>query len=155
MIVVVVQHPILGALLVPYIAEDQEQDTILLVEQAFHASPEILARMNEPERQIIKIAARYTEKELMKAYPKEKNVSQFIKKLTEADVKRPIRPRIEPQMEQIVELIFTLHIPLYLNLAGNKLLYLHNTISLSPYTTIVHFHYMLEDEFLTYSYSCE
>ncbi|NDV67009.1 DEAD/DEAH box helicase [Bacteroides sp. 224] len=155
MIIVLIQHPTLGALLIPYIGKEQQEDTILLIEQAFHASAEVVAQMSKPEQQIIKIAARYTEKELMKAYPKEKNISQFIKKLSEEEVKRRIRPRIEPQIQQIVELICQFQIPLYQNQTGNKLLYPHNAIQVSPFTTEAYFHFKADAELFSYSLSCK
>ena len=39
-IIVFTEHPILGILLIPYIAERLNDGTLQLVEQAFHASPQ-------------------------------------------------------------------------------------------------------------------
>lgn len=60
-IIVFTEHPILGILLIPYIAERLNDGTLQLVEQAFHASPEAMSIMSEAERQAIDIASYYTE----------------------------------------------------------------------------------------------
>ena len=52
-IIVFTEHPILGILLIPYIAERLNDGTLQLVEQAFHASPEAMSIMSEAERQAI------------------------------------------------------------------------------------------------------
>ena len=46
-IIVFTEHPILGILLIPYIAERLDDGTLQLVEQAFHASPEAMSKMSE------------------------------------------------------------------------------------------------------------
>ena len=73
-IIVFTEHPILGILLIPYIAEKLDDGTLQLVEQAFHASPEAMSKMSEAERQAIHIASYYTEKHLMSVYSREKTV---------------------------------------------------------------------------------
>ena len=82
-IIVFTEHPILGILLIPYIAEKLDDGTLQLVEQAFHASPEAMSKMSEAERQAIHIASYYTEKHLMSVYSREKTVSRFLHKLSE------------------------------------------------------------------------
>lgn len=76
-IIVFTDHPILGILLIPYIAEKLDDGTLQLVEQAFHASPEAMSKMSESERQAIHIASYYTEKHLMSVYSREKNSIAF------------------------------------------------------------------------------
>lgn len=46
-IIVFTEHPILGILLIPYIAERLNDGTLQLVEQAFHASPEAMSIMRK------------------------------------------------------------------------------------------------------------
>ena len=95
-IIVFTEHPILGILLIPYIAERLNDGTLQLVEQAFHASPEAMSIMSEAERQAIDIASYYTEKYLMGLYSREKTVSRFLHKLSEDPerIKNNIRPFI-------------------------------------------------------------
>ena len=50
-IIVFTDHPILGILLIPYIAEKLDDGTLQLVEQAFHASPDRKStRLNSSHR---------------------------------------------------------------------------------------------------------
>lgn len=76
-IIVFTEHPILGILLIPYIAERLNDGTLQLVEQAFHASPEAMSIMSKAERQAIDIASYYTEKYLMGLYSREKQYHAF------------------------------------------------------------------------------
>lgn len=82
-IIVFTEHPILGILLIPYIAEKLDDGTLQLVEQAFHLS-RAMSKMSEAERQAIHIASYYTEKHLMRVYSREKTVSRFLHKLSES-----------------------------------------------------------------------
>jgi len=51
-IIVLSEHPVLGVLLIPYIAERQDNETVCLIEQAFHASPEAVSRLTQNARQL-------------------------------------------------------------------------------------------------------
>ena len=82
-IIVLTEHPTFGMLLTPYCAEKFDDGTWQLIEQTFHASPETICRMSEIERQAIDIASHYTDKYLMGIYSHEKNVSHFLRKLSE------------------------------------------------------------------------
>ncbi len=49
-VIVLVEHPVLGLLLVPYTVGRALDNTLEVIEQAFHASPDALKKMNEAER---------------------------------------------------------------------------------------------------------
>lgn len=106
-IIVLTEHLTFGTLLIPYMAEKSDDGTYQLIEQAFHASPEAISRMNEAEQQAIDIASHYTEKYLMGIYSREKTVSRFLRKLSEDPerVKNNIRPFIEKKMQEMLTLI--------------------------------------------------
>ena len=82
-VIVLVEHPVLGLLLVPYTVGQALDNTLEVIEQAFHASPDALKKMNEAEQKAIDIASHYTEKYLMGVYSREKTVPKFLRKLTE------------------------------------------------------------------------
>lgn len=105
-IIVFTEHPILGILLIPYIAERLDDGTLQLVEQAFHASPEAMSKMSEAERQAIHIASYYTEKHLMSVYSRENSIA-FLHKLSEDPerIKNDIRPSIEKKLLEMLVLI--------------------------------------------------
>ena len=46
-IIVLTEHLTFGTLLIPYMAEKSDDGTYQLIEQAFHASPEAISRMNK------------------------------------------------------------------------------------------------------------
>ena len=61
--VVIVQkeHSVLGILLIPYTVSRTPDNTLEVIEQAFHASPDAIKKMNEAEQKAIDIASHYTE----------------------------------------------------------------------------------------------
>ncbi|KAA6323641.1 hypothetical protein EZS27_026938, partial [termite gut metagenome] len=154
LVIVFTRHPVLGILLIPYIAETGEQNTITLVEQAFHASPSIIDGMNEAERKAIAIASCYTEKNLMKVYSKEKNVSDFLRKLLEKTLKEIVRPYIEKKLTEMITLIRTCGLPLYQKDSNNKILFDHNACYVSPDITEVSFHFEADESQFRYSLQC-
>ncbi|WP_291588727.1 DEAD/DEAH box helicase [Bacteroides sp.] len=127
-IIVFTEHPVFGILLIPYMAEKLSDDTLQLVEQAFHASPEAMEQMSEAERQAIDIASYYTEKYLMNNYSREKTVSRFLHKLSEDPerIKNSIRPFIEKKLQEMLTLIRESGLPFYQKQAGSKVLYAHH-----------------------------
>ena len=135
-IIVFTEHPILGILLIPYIAERLDDGTLQLVEQAFHASPEAMSKMSEAERQAIHIASYYTEKHLMSVYSREKTVSRFLHKLSEDPerIKNDIRPSIEKKLLEMLALIRDNGLPFYQKQAGSKILYALSLIHISEPT---------------------
>lgn len=153
-IITLVQHPVFGVLFIPYFFERQSESTLLLVEQAFHASPERLSLLSEAERTIISLAASYSEKELMAIFSKEKVLSQFLKKVTESQIKQKIRPAIEKKLQKITELICLNNIPLFSNKIGNKTIYLYNRIDTSTEVTEISFSFRADDEHFRYSLDC-
>ena len=153
-VIVLVQHPVLGYLLIPYTAGEGEDNTVYLTEQAFHASPKTVSGMNEAQQKAIRIASCYTEKNLMKVYSKEKTTSSFLKKLTPEYVKGSIRPFIEKKLGEMVELIRAENLPVYQNQTGNKTLYKHNRYRVSPLPTEVSFHFEVKNDQFQYSLQC-
>lgn len=148
------QHPVLGALLVPYTAERKKDSTIRLIEQAFHASHAVIEKMNEAEQKAIEIANHYTEKYLMKIYSKEKNSSDFLRKLTEKTLKEVVRPYIEKKLLEMVELIQTQKLPLYEKQSGTNLMYDHNIYLATPHPTETSFRFSATNEQFSYTIQC-
>lgn len=155
-IVVFTEHPVLGALLIPYLAERLEDGTLQLAEQAFHASPEAMRQMSEAERQAIGIASHYTEKYLMGVYSREKTVSRFLHKLGE-DPKRMkdiVRPFIEKKLQEMLVLIRAGRLPLYQKQSGNKRLYAHHAYRVHPHDTEARFVFHADNHVFRYRLQC-
>ena len=58
-VIVLVEHPVLGLLLVPYTVGRALDNTLEVIEQAFHASPDALKKMNEVEQKVAQSAASF------------------------------------------------------------------------------------------------
>ncbi len=152
LIIVFTEHPILGVLLIPYIAERLNNGTLQLVEQAFHASPETVSKMSEAERQAIKIASFYTEKYLMSVYSREKVVAHFLHKLSE-DPKRMsvyVRPFIEKKLWEMLALIREHRLPFYQKQAGSKILYTHHAYQVHSHDVKIHFSFHADSHIFRY-----
>ena len=125
LVIVLSEHPVLGLLLIPYIAETSSgQGELRLTEQAFHLSPEALSRMSETDQKVIEIASHYTEKYLMTVYSKDKTISRFLHRVAEDTEKlKTIRLFIEKKLLEMIELIRNSNLPLYQKQSGSKQLY--------------------------------
>ena len=155
-IIVFTEHPILGILLIPYIAERLNDGTLQLVEQAFHASPEAMSIMSEAERQAIDIASYYTEKYLMGLYSREKTVSRFLHKLSEDPerIKNNIRPFIEKKLLEMLALIRENGLPFYQKQAGSKILYAHHIYHINPHDVEIRVTFHVDSKTFRYQLQC-
>ena len=155
-IIVLTEHPTFGMLLTPYCAEKFDNGTWQLIEQTFHASPETICRMSEIERQAIDIASHYTDKYLMGIYSHEKNVSHFLRKLSEnpEQVKNKIRPFIEKKLQEMLALIRHHGLPLYQKQAGSKQLYDHHAYRIHPHDVKIHFTFLADEINYHYLLQC-
>lgn len=155
-IIVLTEHPLFGYLLTPYVAEKNNDGTLYLVEQAFHASPEAIAQMSEAERAAIDIASHYTEKYLMEVYSQESIVSHFLRKLSE-DIERlksKIRPFIEKKLQEMLTLIRNNNLPLYQKQTGSKILYAHHAYKVYPHDVKIHFTFNVTKDTFHYEMRC-
>lgn len=155
-VIVLTEHPLFGVLLTPYTAERSAEGTIHLIEQAFHASPEAVACMPETEKKAIKIASHYTEKYLMSVYSHEKNISKFLRKLSEEPdkIKSTIRPFIEKKLQEMLALIQTQELPFYQKQSGSKLLYPHHAFHVNQHATEIRFSSSVDEESFSYQLQC-
>lgn len=155
-IIVLTEHPVLGMLLIPYIAERQDDETVCLIEQAFHASPEGISRMSDAEREAIDIASHYTEKYLMGVYSREKTVSRFLHKLSEDTdrFKNNIRPFIEKKLQEMLELIRKGDLPFYQKPPGSKILYAHHAYHVHPHDVEIRFTFHIDEKTFRYELQC-
>lgn len=155
-VIVLTEHPVLGMLLTPYIAEKTSKETIQLMEQAFHAPPEIVARMSLTEQEAIRIASHYTEKYLMGVYSREKTVARFLHKLAEDPdkLKKSIRPFIEKKLHEMLTLIMTKKLPLYQKQSGSKILYTHHACHINKQDVKIRFSFDIDDTCFNYQLQC-
>lgn len=155
-LIVLAEHPTFGTLLIPYSADKSDDGTWQLIEQAFHASPQAIARMSEAERQAIDIASHYTEKYLMEIYSHEKTVTRFLHKLAEDPkrIKNNIRPFIENKLQEMLTLIRYHGLPLFQKQAGSKQLYAHHAYHIHPRDVEIHFTFLADEIHFRYQLQC-
>lgn len=155
-IIVFTEHPVFGALLMPYIAERLGDGTLQLIEQAFHASTEAIARMSKAEKEAIDIASHYTEKSLMSAYSREKTVARFLHKLSESpeQIKNEIRPFIEKKLAEMLALIRESELPLYQKQTGSKVLYAHHAYHIHPHDVEIRATFHVDSHTFRYQLQC-
>jgi superfamily II DNA or RNA helicase len=153
-IITLAQHPVLGALLMPYAAEENTDGTIQVTDPGNRLPPHVASKLNKVERQAIEIASKYSEKNLMKVFSKETIIPVFFKRLTDDDFKKVVRPFIDKKIVEMLELIRSEAIPFYQNEKGNKILYAHSKIDISPYDTDVVFDFEADNKNFHYSLQC-
>lgn len=160
-VIVLTEHPVLGALLVPYLTEaSREEGNIRLTEQAFHASPQTRLQMTEGELKAIEVASHYNEKYLMQVYSREKNIARFLHKLADdpKKVKETIRPFIEKKLFEMIALIFDEGLPLYQrqsqSQSESKLLFSHNAYHIHRQPVDTSFSFELSDQQFSYQVEC-
>lgn len=155
LIIVLSEHPVLGMLLIPYIAEGSIKEELRLVEQAFHVSPKAAEQMSETEQKAIEIASHYTEKYLMSVYSKEKTTAKFFRKLSEDPAKlKNIRLFIEKKLIEMMELIRHQGLPLYQKQLRSKLLYPHNAYHVHKKDAVIHFSFEVDEQSFGYKLTC-
>lgn len=155
-IIVLSEHPTLGMLLLPYIAESSaESEELCLVEQAFHLSPKGMAQMSKTEQKAIEIASHYTEKYLMNVYSKDKTIPRFLRRLAEEpERQRNVRFFIEKKLQEMIELIRTHNLPLYQKQSRSKLLYPHHAYHVNKKDVEVHFSFDVNEQSFSYQLQC-
>jgi len=155
LVIVLSEHPVLGMLLIPYIAERTTKEELCLMEQAFHLSPKAVAQLSETEQKAIEIASHYTEKYLMTVYSKDKTIPKFLRKLPEDPAKlKNIRLFIEKKLIEMMELIRTHALLLYQKQTGSKLLYSHHAYHVHSKDTEVHFSFEVNEQSFSYQLQC-
>lgn len=152
LIITVNEHPYLGSLLIPYWAREIAEDVLEAEEKAVCVKNE---QLPESERQIIALAQCYSEKNLMKAYSKEQTVSAFLHSLSDPKKKKLVRAYIEKKHREIIELIHSASIPLYIRETATKQLYSHHRIQVCKQFVEASFLFELNETLFRYSIQCQ
>ena len=147
-------HPILGSVLIPFLAEVEQDGKLHVVENATVST--IGERFfTDKEKKIISIAKKCTESELMKVFSRSKILADFFNKLTEKTLKESIRPFVEKKNNEIVEIINKENIPLYIRDTGADFLYEHHRIDIHEGDVDVNFLFEMNESYFRYSLHCQ
>lgn len=152
LIVTINNHPALGPLLVPYLAKEVSPGVLEAEEKATYVKG---GDLSTAEKKIITIAQCYSEKNLMKIYSKERTINAFLAKLSEPSRREPVRTYIDRKQREIIEVVRTAAIPLYIRETATKLLYEHHRIYVSGSLAEASFRFELNEQVFRYSVDCE
>lgn len=113
LIITLFPHPRFGYLLLPFLADfDQKQQVYSITEAATTASSGF-CHLNEQEQAIVKLAERYSVKNLMQSYSREKREADFLEHVATSQIEMYIRPFIEKRQRELVEMIVSSPIPVF------------------------------------------
>lgn len=153
LIIALNNHPNLGPLLIPYFARTASPGVIETEEQATFVREEAL--LPEAVKQIIALAESYSEKNLMQVYSRERNVTDFLRKVTDSMRKELIRPFVDRKLREIMQLVREIGLPVYHKDAGIKLLYTHNRIEVPAEDAEVSFAFEITPDHFRYAAICK
>lgn len=152
LIIALNNHPNLGPVLIPYFARTISAGVIEAEEQATFAQKK--RHLSETERQIISIAESYSEKNLMQLYSRERVVTEFLRKMTDAMRKELIRSFIDKKLREMIRLVRETGLPIYHKDAGNKVLYEHSRIEVPPTDAEASFFFEITPDLFRYAATC-
>ena len=112
-ILTLTQHPLWGFILQPVVVAVEQEGWLTIHENAGSKCPS-LALMNDSSKEIVKYSCNYSDKALMKNFSKEKNITDFFKKVTKDTIDNQIRPFIESNQKKILSLIESSEMPIYM-----------------------------------------
>ncbi|HLN21963.1 MAG TPA: DEAD/DEAH box helicase [Bacteroidales bacterium] len=112
-ILLLTEHRIWGSILLPYIIT--EEMGFYRLTECLSPFPNIdtLSLLTDEERDLVKIINEYTDRNLFKLFSKNKNVKEFIEKVTPEKTEQFIRPYIERRIYRSLSLARNEDVPVY------------------------------------------
>lgn len=113
LIITLIEHPVFGYLLQPAFASFcPETDVYTITEMAF-IDTKNFEGLTDDEQAIAELAMRYSDRELMKSFSREKSEVDFLQKVTPENVETHIRPFIEKKQAKIAEIVRRTNTPFF------------------------------------------
>lgn len=151
-IITITRHLSFGWLLVPYWAKSNPREIIEIEEIA--DSTTNIQDISSFENEIIQSASAYSERNLMLIYSREKSIADFLRKMTDKQLKEVIRPFIEKKQKEIIHLLRENNIPLYQRDSGQKELFEHNRIFVPDEEVTAVFDFQVSADSFRYKIAC-
>lgn len=113
--ILVTQHRMWGTIMIPYNLVRVEGNQYYTPEESLspYASPETQASLSEAENELIDLINSYSDRHLFRLFSREKNVVEFLDRVTEERFERHIRPYIESKLFRCFNIISENEIPVY------------------------------------------
>ena len=128
------EHRMWGTILTPYLLAREEESVYFTPEECLSpfASPETTIRLTEEENEIIDLVNSFTDRNLFRLFSREKNVVDFLEKVTEERFEKFIKPYIEDKLYKCLLLVQLNNIPLYRQKTRTINLHPDDQITIAP-----------------------
>jgi len=113
LIITLTEHALWGPILQPVLVREELSGYLTILEIVGTKSS-FYSQLSNPEKEIVMITEKVSDKVLMKNYSKEKNIAEFHKRVTPETIERYILPLLESSHRKIVGHLQHLPISLYL-----------------------------------------
>jgi len=114
LIITLIHHPSFGYMLQPVFASFQPETGVYTIVEMASSLSSAFPLLEDDEQKIVVYAERYSDKNLMISYSREKSEAGFLQKVTERDISNYIRPFIENRHREILELIVKTNTPVFI-----------------------------------------
>lgn len=114
LIITLIHHPRFGYLLQPVFASFRPETDVYTITEAAGSSSSSFPLLDNEAQKIVTYAERYSDKNLMISFSREKSEAAFLQKVADSDINNYIRPFIENRHREIMELIVKANTPLFI-----------------------------------------
>jgi superfamily II DNA or RNA helicase len=154
---VLTNHRLWGSILLPYIIIRDKDKGYYRLSECLSPFPntETLSTLTEEEREIIKIINEYSDRNLFKIFSKEKNVKEFLEKVSPDKIEKFIRPSIEKRIYKSLLISRDENIPVCFQRSRTSTLHSEDRVSLNEETAYPVFRFARTPEQTTYNLSIE
>lgn len=155
--VILTRHRLWGLILLPYIITEESDMGFHKLTECLSPFPnaDSLSLLSDEEREIVRTINDYTDRDLFKLYSKDKNVKDFLEKVTTEKIDKFIRPYIERRIYKCLSIARNEDIPVYFRRIKTATLHPDDLLRLEPDNAMPVFRFNRTDEQTVYSLSLE
>lgn len=149
-VLLLTEHRIWGNILLPYIIQDEWNYFKLIECLSPFPNIDTLSLLTDEERELVKILNEYTDRNLFKLFSRDKNVKEFLEKITEEKVDQFIRPYIEKRIYKSLSIARNEDIPVFRRRHKSVTVHAEDRISPAPENALPVFIFNRSQEQTTY-----
>ena len=155
--VVLMQHRIWGAILVPYIITEESDKDFYRLSECLSPFPNIdtLSTLSDDEREIVKIINEYTDRDLFKLFSRDKNVKEFLENVSSEKIEKFIRPYLERRIYKCLTIARDENIQVYYRRIKTASLHPDDRLEFGPENAVPVFMFNRTEEQTVYNLSLE
>lgn len=154
---VLTHHRFWGSVLLPYIIQIVAERSYYKLSECLSPFPnaDTLGILTSEEREVVKIINEYTDRSLFNLFSRDKNVKEFLEKVTPEKLEKFIRPYIERRIYKCLRISRDENIPVYFQKTKDAALHSEDLLNLSGENAEPVFRFIRNDEQTTYNLSIE